>query len=376
MGSLSNSQSAGQPIDQPRLIWEASTGYDLFVSLHVLDTPEKFALRGAWAKGVRTRLPAEAREFFEETSHVLLAALPWVYSLDGPRDAETILDALAALTPEQRFSSFLKSPEIPESIGPVLDQVAARGAWTAQDREAILASGSFPMKSEAELGEMLDLWARTPALGTRTLESLVAYYDVFFAEEELRIRPALEEAVLRGQEMAARLPFPDLLAELSEGIRFENEQLVYPEWVMAPSFWITPRIFTAQVSPSRTIFFHGGRPADASLVPGEAVPDALFVALKALADPTRLRILHYLEEQPQTPSELAKTLRLRAPTVIHHLNSLRLAGLVYVAWEKGDKRYAARTSRIAELYLQLRRYLGISDIKLREEGSGRPPYMA
>jgi DNA-binding transcriptional ArsR family regulator len=132
----------------------------------------------------------------------------------------------------------------------------------------------------------------------------------------------------------------------------------------------------SRAGPDKGLFIYGGRSADASIVPGEAVPDALYLALKALADPTRLRILHYLEQEPQTPSELARTLRLRPPTVIHHLNSLRLAGLVYVTFGHGDKRYAARTSRVAEMYLQLRRYLGVSELSARDEPSGRPPYVA
>ena len=360
----------------PTLLWTSSTGYDLFVSLHVLHQPDLFALRGSWAKGVRTRLPGEAREFFEETSSLLLAALPWVYGLDEPRDGETILEALAEVPPEKRFSTLMKTAEIPAEITPTLDRIAERGKWTAKDMKTIREAGKGYKTSEGELKKMLDLWARSAEMGARTLDALIAYYQVFFAEEEARIRPALDEAVERGRRMAEELPFPELLAELSEGIRFEDAGFDFTEMVMAPSFWITPRILLSHLGPSRGLFVHGGRSADASIVPGEAVPDALYLALKALADPTRLRILHYLEEEPQTPSELARTLRLRPPTVIHHLNSLRLAGLVYVTFGHGDKRYAARTSRVAEMYLQLRRYLGVTDLGPRDEPSGRPPYMA
>jgi len=87
-------------------------------------------------------------------------------------------------------------------------------------------------------------------------------------------------------------------------------------------------MFFGLVAPGREIRLFGARPPDASLVPGELVPDALLQALKALSDPTRLRILHYLAQEPQTPAELARLLRLRPPTVTHHLQALRLAGLV------------------------------------------------
>jgi len=122
----------------------------------------------------------------------------------------------------------------------------------------------------------------------------------------------------------------------------------------------------SRLSPDANMFIFGARPADASLVPGAVVPDALFRALKALADPTRLRILGYLSVTPLTPTELARRLRLRAPTVIHHLNALRLAGLVYLTFEaKGDKRYAARLAHIGKTFEHLQTFLG-QDIGLDE----------
>ena len=86
--------------------------------------------------------------------------------------------------------------------------------------------------------------------------------------------------------------------------------------------------------PKHWVVLFGARPAEVALVPGEVVPDAMLRALKALSDPTRLLILRYLSDQPQTPSQLARRLRLRPPTVIHHLSALRLAGLVYISLDE------------------------------------------
>jgi DNA-binding transcriptional ArsR family regulator len=362
----------------PKLTWENATGYDFFVSLHVLHEPSRFALRGAWAKGVRSRLPQADRECLEEISGFLLGALPWVFSLPGAKDGEGVLDAYAGIPGERRLPTILASAEMPPEVVEKMEAIASRGRWTDLDRAALLQSmkGKEYEGAEKEFDAMLDLWARASDYGERSLEAFISYYKVFFSEEEARIQPALRQAVERGQEMAEKLPTSDLLAELSEGIRFEENALQFSELVMVPSFWIAPRVFLTRGAPGQGLFFHGGRPEDTSLVPGETVPDALYRTLKALADPTRLRILHYLEEQPQTPTELSKVLRLRAPTVIHHLNTLRLAGLVYVTFGHGDKRYAARTSRISEMYLQLRRYLGSPDMHRREDLSGRPPYVA
>jgi DNA-binding transcriptional ArsR family regulator len=94
------------------------------------------------------------------------------------------------------------------------------------------------------------------------------------------------------------------------------------------------------------------------------VPDGLLRALKALSDPTRLLILRYLSDKPQTPSQLARRLRLRAPTVIHHLNALRLAGLVYVNVTlegEEEKGYTVRESAVADIFETLRKFLSVKD---------------
>jgi hypothetical protein len=49
--------------------------------------------------------------------------------------------------------------------------------------------------------------------------------------------------------------------------------------------------------------------------------------LKALGDPTRLRLMGLLLREPQTGEELAATLGLTEPTISHHLSKLREAGL-------------------------------------------------
>lgn len=71
--------------------------------------------------------------------------------------------------------------------------------------------------------------------------------------------------------------------------------------------------------------------------------------LKALADPTRLRMLDLLVEQPEPlcVCEITDQFDLRQPTISHHLRILREAGLItsdkrgvwsyYAATEKGKR---------------------------------------
>ncbi|MEE9216931.1 MAG: helix-turn-helix domain-containing protein, partial [Anaerolineales bacterium] len=105
------------------------------------------------------------------------------------------------------------------------------------------------------------------------------------------------------------------------------------------------------------------RPLEASLVPGEVVPDALLRGLKAVSDSTRLRILRYLSEEALTPSQLSRRLRLRSSTVVHHLAVLRLATLVQVRiLEHGkDRRYTVRPEAVASLLGSLQVFLSQGD---------------
>jgi DNA-binding transcriptional ArsR family regulator len=186
---------------------------------------------------------------------------------------------------------------------------------------------------------------------------------VFFAEEEKRIRNVLREAVDAAQDRADQIPAEALIEELSHGVRLEND-FDWQELVLVPSYWISPLVVFEQLGEGKELFMFGARPADVSLVPGELVPEGMLRTIKTLGDPTRLRILRYLSRESITPSELARRLRLRAPTVTHHLNLLRLAGLVYLTLgEKGKRRYEARPDAVDEAFELLHAFLVESDEK-------------
>ena len=362
----------------PRLLWDWGTAYDLFVSLEVLHQPADFGVRGAWAAGVRARLPAAERETLEQsqllTNHV---PLHWIYTLPEPKDGAAVLWTLGQIPPAERLPVLALAPDWPSAdVAQRLRGIAARGAWDEKDQEALRVfyqrkykeKGEKSPYSSEKLADILDWWSRPEEFGERYLEALRTYQEVFFAEEEKRIRPALQEALSRAQELVELMELPDLLEELSHGLRFD-ELPEAAEFVLAPSYWCTPLIYYGQVNAECRIFLFGARPPDASLVPGETVPDALLRALKALSDPTRLRILHYLTEEPLTPAQLSRRLRLRVPTVMHHLKALRLAGLVQLTLGEGKKtkHYAARSEAVAAAFASLKGFLEKGEVERTED---------
>jgi len=343
----------------PRLLWDIGTAYDLFVSLEVLHKPDTYGLRASWAAGVRSRLSPSERKFLEEAQSMLWVPLSWIYSLPEPRDAASVLWGLRQIPPEGRLRVLMEGHKTDPDIQAIFDRVSGRGSWEENDLEDLRSahSGHDHSMRAKTLRTQLDWWTRPAEFGDLLLSALQSYVGAFFAEEEKRIAPMLRRGLEQAQELAGRLAVPDLLAELSQGVHFE-ESFEVPELVLAPTFWSTPLVIYAPVSENRMMLLFGARPAEASIVPGEQVPDALLRALKAMADPTRLKILHYLAAEPLTPAQLSRKLRLRAPTVTHHLSALRLAGLVHLTLQaSGEKRYAARLEAIDRTFSNLNAYL-------------------
>lgn len=351
----------------PRMIWEFGTAYDMLVSLIILHDPARFGVRGMWASGMRSRLPASSRTFMEEIQGTLVRTVPlgWVHSLPDPRDGATLLWALEQVPPAARIAAMTVFDRTPAELVSILNGAAARGAWDKRDEDALFAAfsaeRSAPPPARRDMATILKWWANAEEFGARYLQALRAYYEGFFAEEESRIRPVLQQALAEAQLMAARLPLPRLLENLSQGVRFTRLPEA-DEYVLAPSFWGFPLLFHHQIAPGRWMFLFGARPPDASLVPGEAVPDALVMVLKALGDPTRLRILRYLSGQTLTPTMLAGRLRLRTPTVIYHLNTLRMAGLVAIELgADGERGYTARPQQVGAAFEALSGFLGTAE---------------
>jgi DNA-binding transcriptional ArsR family regulator len=214
--------------------------------------------------------------------------------------------------------------------------------------------GSTIKKDAAE--RCLDWWSRPEELGEGLVSALQSYYQAFFEEEEKRIAPVLKAALERAQNLAKTMPLQQLFVELSQGVQLD-EQFTASKFIFAPAFWTTPLIFFEKIDPNTQLVLFGARPAEMSAIPGESLPDGLVRSLKALADPTRLKILYYLSHESLTPTELARRLQLRAPTVIHHLNELRLASMVELAIRHDEKRYAIRKQALDSTFENLSAFL-------------------
>ncbi len=72
-------------------------------------------------------------------------------------------------------------------------------------------------------------------------------------------------------------------------------------------------------------------------------------AFKALADPTRRRILELLRSGDLTAGELADQFDMTKPSISHHLNSLKAAGLVDAERDGQSIVYSLNTSVLQDI---------------------------
>ena len=342
------------------LHWDFGSAYDFFISLFVIHHPDRFGLRAAWAAGVRSRLGAEDRQFLEETLSFLPVPLTWIFHLPlEEKNTLAVLDCLAAITPKQRLQSMFRSSLITDKVIHSIERIQNKQKISSADLETlrtVYQNRITPIKTR-DVRKFAEAFLNPAEYGENLLRVLKVYYQVFFAEEEERIHQALKESLVQAQDLAERLPLPQLLETLSNGVKVENIE-TYQKVTLAPSYWSSPLNFFNPPENEEMLVVFGCRQETQNLIPGEYVPEALVMGLKALGDPTRLRILYYLNSGTATPSSLAKQLRLRAPTVIHHLNTLRLAGLIQVTLtSNGERRYSLRQGSIEDTYQLLNKII-------------------
>lgn len=341
------------------ITWDIGTAYDLFISLFVLHHAVDFGLRPSWAAGVRQRMPAPQRDFLERMYTFSGAGLEWTSRIPKPKSPLDFLELARGMEPRQRFEMMFKPADMNASLIEVLKSVSTRGSATQKEiaflkTHYIHRNGHLP---PVGIENLVRAWSDPEAWAEQFLEAFQEYHQVFFSEEEQRLRPLLEQGLVNAQNLAARMPVEALIESLSHGVRIENFDALCT-LTLAPSYWCSPLVFHLRPQAESLLLVFGVRSPMESVVPGAGVPELLVNALKSLADPTRLRILRYLHTEPLHPAELARRLRLRPPTVIHHLNILRLAGLVQITVnEKNERRYAARLGTLIDLNGTLRDYL-------------------
>ena len=79
---------------------------------------------------------------------------------------------------------------------------------------------------------------------------------------------------------------------------------------------------------------------------------------RALADPTRRRILELLAKRDRTAGDIAEQFPVAFSSISHHLNVLKTAGLVAATREGQNIRYRLNTTVFQELMRHMMKLVG------------------
>jgi DNA-binding transcriptional ArsR family regulator len=301
---------------------EWAPAYELLISLGAFVFFSKHALLELgqpWVAQVRAALPGEfvagltrksvvtALKQHGDLLYVLIRACP------RGRDVRGFLEWLSDLTPGAAYEAVVhrleeSAPGLPREFAPWRDRMV----------------------------ELLDGWD-----------------SAYFRHVDPAILSALEQEAARLGGLAGTAPVLDLVETVTNGIRVEPSPRLRSV-VLIPQYHQRPYNTDAAEQHALILLY----PADVIAASGEAPPLGLLRLTHALSDDSRLRILRFLADGPNTLTEVARFAGLSQPTVHHHLVHLRAAGLVRVHFASGSaSRYSLRPHALEQLSQQLGAYL-------------------
>lgn len=332
------------------------TAYDFFISLYIIHSPKQFYLRPSWAAGVRSRLPEKSRNFLKNIMPAFFIPLQWLMARENLKNSSSLLERLEDISVEELMSEVVLADPLKPRYGKEFRQLLLKERVAEEDIKLFFNAYKKEMKLEItrpQLISFLNEACRPEHFQKMLLESLRNYYSLFFQEEENRIRKPLQSAFESISNEAIQ-PRQGLLQKISGGVLIP-ELLKAERLYLIPSFWISPRFFYILPEKDQGIAVFSAKPEDMSLIPGDSVPDEINFGLNALSDTTRLRILRLLSSKEKTQSELAKDLRLRPPTLSHHLRLLMTARLIVP--KTGTKVYRLHQENLDKLMERVQSFI-------------------
>jgi DNA-binding transcriptional ArsR family regulator len=358
------------------LEWDVGTAYDLLLSLHAIFRPKEHGLPAPWAAGVRKRLPPRSQQDLKDfygssLSYLAYTPLHLVLEMPPPKDSLHFLDYIEAI-PDEQFSRRMYRPitrneRVARIVARALGGEVIGDAEVEEFRREVGRSPMALVTSPAEVRRLFADVADPAATKRRWLHVMREYYEAFFAEEEKREQSALEQMLAHAQALARTTTVPDLIERISNGFTISAD-IDLTRLVLAPSIWGHPYTYRLEVADRQLLIVWGAHPPGYKLVPGESVPNEALLVLRALGDPTRLRLLRLIAAEPRSLQSLASEVKLSLPTVSHHIRELRGAGLIRL--EMGgrgrESKYTIRWPSARKAFKQLEEFIQPDSSKASE----------
>jgi len=338
------------------------------LSLHVLAEPKHHALQHGWVRAART-LPLSLRREITALSFLYRWTLPdsiLPTATSGYDDFAAELDRLRRLRLDVVAFDLLR---------PIYDH----GGGARPARRRVLSSPEVRKRALRQAGTLgaasrraaTLLFDNPHRLVDRFTSLLEAYWEHAFAAEWARIEPQVAESVeLAGRQIAADgmgafllTLAPQLRVDAggrSFGLDIPHDHRVpitaKNPLLLIPSVYVWPHV-RVNCDPPWPLAVVYRAP---HIVKGlqRSTPPELVSLLKALGDPTRLRILELLAKQPRSTQELAPLAGLTDAGTSKQLRVLASVGLLSAKREGYYVVYSLEPEKLATLSHELGHLVG------------------
>lgn len=321
--------------------------FEIFYALQALESGAGSHL-DTWRRDIERRIPARLRT---RLAAIAPSALIWPVLADALRDEapsisfSEMVDVLRKMD-ERSFQRAVLGGvfKLPGSVdGLMSGKVSLAGtvrseASTQEKLLSLLGLHPFAKRSGSALA--FERIVSTPgSYRDEVISVLESFWKAGFSDSWTVLEPRMRESARAMKQEIGRDGFEafsvernlpvtvdaDTLANVRTGLRVALKSVVALNLI--PSAFNTARLWAAYPdSHKRTRYFIPI--LDAQLLT-EAAPDTdPSVVFKALGDTTRYAIASMLARAPMTSIELARAFEVSKPTISHHVQQLRAAGLL------------------------------------------------
>jgi ArsR family transcriptional regulator len=351
---------AGQPA--LRIETAVSLPLDLVSVLSLLYRAVPGSGLDPWLIEARSRLPHEVRADLELlhgfSGRLLYYPEEPVMRFEPLRTDrhEATFDDLISYMRELPAAAYLNMVE--HALGRVYADREMR--WKSPADQESWRRAILPALTTAKLDDVMALIADPAALKRRTIAMYEGVWDSVYRDARPEEGRLLQEASTRGAAHTER-GFADAYAALT-GQRvpdvLDRPPPSITRVVFCPSAHLGEFVSYIAYEPDLIVFFAApqfiGRSQDRDAAPGATAsgnavapaPANLLEAARALADPTRLRMIDLLLEEELYAQEIVGRLGVAQSAVSRHLAQLERAEIVTVDQRRGSKYYAVNPERL------------------------------
>jgi DNA-binding transcriptional ArsR family regulator len=314
-----------------------------------------------WLVGARRRLPGSVREDLD-LLHGFSGRLLYYPEEPVMRFEPLRPDRLEATCDDLlAFMAGIPAGEYREMVAHALQRVYAdlELRWRPPTDEQSWIRALAPGLTTTPLADVLALIDDPDQLKERTIALYEGVWDAVYKEARAAELPLLREAARRGAAFSDR-GFSEAYAALT-GQRvpdvLERPPATFTRVAFCPSAHLGGFVSYIAYEPDLIVYFSAPhlidrcRERDAAPSPATSERSSasgqvdLLDAARALADPTRLRMIDLLLEGELYAQEIVGRLGVAQSAVSRHLSQLERAGLVTVEARRGSKYYALNPAR-------------------------------